>query len=71
MNAVIRERAKVDSSGSVTIADPRLKPGDEVEVTVRPIDKAVATLRDVARTVRIDAPPDYSESFEDALRPQP
>jgi hypothetical protein len=69
MNAVIRERAKVDAHGSVTIADPRLKPGEEVEVTVRSISKPGALL-DVARAIRIDAPADYSETFEDTLRPQ-
>jgi len=70
MNAVIRERAKVDSQGAVTIADPRLTPGEEVEVTVRSIDKPNSTLLNVARSIRIDAPADYSESFEDAVRPQ-
>jgi len=70
MNAVIRERATVDSRGSVTIADPRLQPGEEVEVTVRSIDKPGSKFLDAARSVRIEAPPDYSESFEDALRPQ-
>ena len=69
MNLVIRERVKVDLHGAVTVTDSRLHPGDEVEVIVRPIDRPASSFLKAARMVSIDAPSDYSTSFEDVLRP--
>ena len=37
MNAVIRERVKVDQEGTVVVSDSRLHRGDEVEV-ITPAD---------------------------------
>ena len=71
MNAVIRERVTVDQRGAVVLVDARLQPGEEVEVTVRPLAKrAAASFLNTARSVSIDAPENYSATFEDTLRPQ-
>ena len=71
MNAVIRERVTVDQRGAVVLVDARLQPGEEVEVTVRPLAKrAAASFLNTARSVSIDAPEKYSATFEDTLRPQ-
>lgn len=45
--------------------DDRLHPGEEVEVVVRTIDRPASKFLSAARDIRIDAPPDYSISFED------
>jgi hypothetical protein len=71
MNAVITERLRVDAHHAVHIVDPRLVPGEEVEVIVRPAQAAnasVPSLWDLASTLRIDAPADYSVNFEQVLR---
>ena len=71
MNAVITERLRVDAHHAVHIIDARLVPGEEVEVVVRPAQAAndvVPSLWDLASTMRIDAPADYSVNFEQALR---
>ncbi len=71
MNAVITERIRVDAHHAVHIIDARLVPGEEVEVIVRPAqasNAAVPSLWDLASTMRIDAPVDYSVNFEQALR---
>lgn len=71
MNAVIRERVTVDQRGAVVLVDARLHPGEQVEVTVRSLEKPAAmSFLDAARAVQIDAPEDYSVAFEDTLRPQ-
>jgi hypothetical protein len=71
MNAVITERLRVDAHHAVHIIDARLVPGEEVEVVVRPAQAAndvVPSLWDLATTMRIDAPADYSVNFEQVLR---
>ena len=71
MNAVITERLQVDAHHAVHITDPRLVPGEEVEVIVRSAKMeptAVPSLLDLAATMRIDAPADYSVNFEQVLR---
>lgn len=65
MSAVIKDRVKVAPGGTVTIVDDRLHPGEEVEVVVRTIDRPASKFLSAARDIRIDAPPDYSISFED------
>jgi hypothetical protein len=68
MNAVIRERIKIDQEGTVVVSDSRLHWGDEVEVIVRPArgSKFLHT----ARSLSIDAPADFSLTYEDSLRPR-
>lgn len=71
MDAVITERLRVDARHAVHITDSRLVPGEEVEVIVRPATKqpaTVANLLDLAKTMRIDAPANYSVNFEQVLR---
>ena len=73
MNAVIKERIRVDASRSVLIVDERLTPGEEVEVTVRPAstgaaDTAKPNLWELASRMTIDAPADYSVNFEQTMR---
>jgi hypothetical protein len=71
MNAVITERIRVDAHLAVHIIDPRLVPGEEVEVIVRPApaaNAAVPSLWELASTLSIDAPADYSVNFEQVLR---
>ena len=71
MNAVIRERVTVDQRGAVVLVDPRLQPGEQVEVVVRSLQTTPSTsFLSVARSLKIDAPEDYSVTFEDSLRPQ-
>jgi hypothetical protein len=71
MNAVIRERVKVDQRGAVVLVDTRLQPGEEVEVIVRSLGKrGTESFLKTARSVSIDAPENYSVAFEDTLRPQ-
>jgi hypothetical protein len=69
--AVITERIRVDAHHAVHIIDARLVPGEEVEVIVRPAqaaNAAVPSLWDLASTMRIDAPANYSVNFEQVLR---
>ena len=71
MNAVITERIRVDAHHAVHLVDARLVPGEEVEVIVRPAqaaNTAVPSLWELAATMRIDAPADYSVNFEQVLR---
>ena len=71
MNAVITEKARVDAHHAITIVDQRLVPGDEVEVVVRPANAANAStpsLWELAATLSVDAPADYSVNFEQVLR---
>jgi hypothetical protein len=69
--AVITERIRVDAHHAVHIVDARLVPGEEVEVIVRPaqaVNTVVPSLWDLASTMRIDAPADFSVNFEQVLR---
>jgi hypothetical protein len=70
MNTVITERMRVDDQRGIHIIDDRLVPGEEVEVVVRPAktQQPVLSLSDIAATMSIDAPPDYSVNFEQVLR---
>lgn len=70
MDQVIRERVKVDARGAVVLIDGRLRPGEEVDVTVRPVaPSANGSLLKTARGIDLNAPADYSERFEDVLLP--
>jgi hypothetical protein len=70
MNAVITEIIRVDDQHGIRIIDDRLVPGEEVEVIVRTAsaNQPVLSLSDIAATMCIDAPPDYSVNFEQVLR---
>ena len=74
MNAVITEKTRVDAHHAITLVDQRLVPGEEVEVIVRPAKAANAakastpSLWELAATLSVDAPADYSVNFEQVLR---
>lgn len=71
MNAVITEKTRVDAQRAIRISDPRLVPGEEVEVVVRSANAAnmpAPSLWELAATLNVDAPADYSVNFEQALR---
>ncbi len=71
MNAVITEKTLVDAHHAISITDPRLVPGEEVEVIVRSSSAANTpspSLWELAATLSIDAPADYSVNFEQVLR---
>ena len=69
MNALIRERIKVDQEGTVVVSDSRLHRGDEVEVIVRLAGGS--KFLHTARGLNIDAPADFSLTYEDNLHPRP
>jgi hypothetical protein len=64
----------LNAVGALVLHDARLNPGDVVEITVRPVTAPASGLStsflDIARTAAIDAPADYSERFDDGLRPE-
>jgi hypothetical protein len=68
MNAVITERLRVDAHHAVHIVDPRLVPGEEVEVIVRPAQKAGSSFLKTALAMNLDLPADYSVTYEDHIR---
>ncbi len=71
MNAVINEKVRVDAQHGISIIDPRLVPGEEVEVVVRSAKASRAltpSLWELSATLQIDAPADYSVNFEQVLR---
>ena len=71
MNAVITEKTRVDARHAISITDPRLVPGEEVEVVVRSTSTAKMpspSLWELASALSIDAPADYSVNFEQVLR---
>ena len=71
MNAVITEKTRADARHAISVTDPRLVPGEEVEVVVRSISAAKTpshSLWELATTLSIDAPADYSVNFEQVLR---
>ena len=71
MNAVITEKTRVNARHAISITDPRLVPGEEVEVIVRSTSAANTpspSLWELAATLGIDAPADYSVNFEQVLR---
>ena len=68
MNAVIKERLRIDARCRVVIVDERLTSGEEIEVTVRPAPvcpegAAKPGLWELASHMTIDAPADYSVNF--------
>jgi hypothetical protein len=70
MNAVITERMRVDAHHAVHIVDARLVPGEEVEVEVivRPAQKAGKSFLKTALGMNLDLPADYSVSYEEHIR---
>jgi hypothetical protein len=68
MNAVITERLRVDAHHAVHIIDPRLVPGEEVEVIVRPAQKTGRSFLKTALAMNLDLPADYSVTYEDHIR---
>ena len=71
MSAVITEKVRVDAQHGIRIIDPRLVPGEEVEVVVhiaKVANTPIPSLWELASTLRIDAPADYSVNFEQVLR---
>jgi hypothetical protein len=66
--AVITEKIRVDAHHAVHIVDARLVPGEEVEVIVRPAQKAGKGFLKTALGMDLDLPADYSVSYEDHLR---
>jgi len=71
MNAVIKETLRVDARHAISITDPRLVPGEEVEVIVRTARAAntpIPSLWELASALSVDAPADYSVNFELVLR---
>lgn len=73
MKSVIESRARVDARGALVFRDPRLVPGEEVEIIVRPLTEptAVVSFLQAARRVRIDAPGDFSERFDEPMKLKP
>lgn len=66
--AVITGRIRVDAHHAVHIIDPRLVPGEEVEVIVRPAQKPANGFLKTALGMNLDLPADYSVTYEDNLR---
>lgn len=66
--AVIAERVRVDAHHAVHIVDTRLVPGEEVEVIVRPAQKAGSGFLKTALSMNLDLPADYSVTYEDHIR---
>ena len=72
MNAVLHERVRVDAQHRISLVDARLAPGQEVEIVVRAANDASTTPRlpslwALSEQMEIDAPADYSLSFEHVL----
>ena len=69
MNAtVITERIRVDVHHAVHIVDPRLVPGEEVDVIVRSAQKTGGSFLKTALSMDLDLPADYSVTYEDHIR---
>lgn len=69
MKVAIESRVRVDARGTLVFQDSRLVPGEEVEIVIRPIARtSLSSFLAVAKRVQIDAPRDYSERFDDALK---
>jgi hypothetical protein len=68
MNAVITETIRVDNQHAIRVMDSRLVPGEEVEVIVRPAQKAPKGFLDTALSLNLDLPADYSVTYEDQLK---
>jgi hypothetical protein len=71
MNAMIREFVKVDADHTIHLVDPRLQPGQIVQIIVSAAPAAntpTPSLLELASQYPIDAPADYSTNFEQVLR---
>lgn len=68
MNTVITEKLRVDEQHAIHITDTRLVPGEEVEVIVRPAQKASKSFLQTALSMNLDLPADYSVAYEEQLR---
>jgi hypothetical protein len=74
MPRTLRNQVIVGQDHSVTVRAPELQPGAKVEVIVRltpeaQISSPGTSFVDAVAGVEIDAPPEYSTEFEDALYP--
>ncbi|MFZ1642484.1 MAG: hypothetical protein WAV07_13860 [Candidatus Contendobacter sp.] len=73
MTLALRSRAVVDRNHAITLQFPDLHPGDRVEVIVLVEQGAEAEQKgdqsflDAIAGIDIDAPADYSTTFEDNL----
>ncbi|KAB2935685.1 MAG: hypothetical protein F9K25_02965 [Candidatus Contendobacter sp.] len=73
MTLALRSHAVVDRNHAITLQVPDLHPGDKVEVIVLVEQGAQAEKKgdqsflDAIAGIEIDAPPDYSTTFEDNL----
>jgi hypothetical protein len=69
MKSTIESRVRISANHSLVFHDPRLTPGEEVQIIVKPISESVATQSFLATAKRnhIDAPADFSERFDEAL----
>ena len=66
MNAVIREKVRVDARHAISITGPRLVLGKGVEMIVRATKAAnapIPSLWELASTLTVDAPADYPVDF--------
>ena len=74
MSSVFAQRVVVGESdeqggGIISVTDPRLTPGDVVEIEVHPVQtkQSKGPLLGRTRALGLDLPPDYSTSFETYL----
>lgn len=77
MTLALRSHATVDRNHAITLQVPDLHPGDRVEVivlveqVVEKEKKGNQCFLDVIAGIKIDAPADYSTTFEDNLYTNP
>ena len=70
MPLVLRRHVVVDHNHVITLQAPELRPGDRVEVIVlveqgiETVNKGGPSFLDAIAGIEIDAPDDYSTSFE-------
>lgn len=73
MTLALRGHAIVDHNHAITLQAPELRPGERVEIIVLVEQGAQAEKKgdrsflDTIAGIEIDAPPDYSATFEDNL----
>jgi hypothetical protein len=69
MKSPIESRVRVNANGSVVFHDARLTPGEEVQIIVKPVQEAPPgeSFLAAAKRIRIEAPADFSERFDDSL----
>jgi hypothetical protein len=74
MSELLAERCVINAAHEIRIVNPRLQPGQTVQVFVRTIDAAKASkpsFLKTAQTLSLATPQDYSVSFEQALQATP